>query len=319
MWDFMAEEGIWYPSAGIDAVPRLLGERLRQIGGQLHLGARVAGLLVEGGRVRGVLLADGAEVRAEWVVCGADYRRMVVRLLPAGSIAPAVRRGILDLPLTRSAFTLFLGVEAGRVDLSVFRGQQLLVRPEEGVPTPWVGKANDRSAFLRDEIWLSHWSAHDPGLAPPGMEALVIKVTAPFDAFAAFSDREGDRLPAYHEVKRRLVDHLLVASDRVLPGLAGAVRVLEAATPLTYRDRGHRSEGAVAGWSWQAGALPEPYARSLVVTPLHGLLAVGILAFTRLFQGGLGTSLASGRWAAEVVLGRRDAVPDMDWLAGWRR
>ncbi len=88
----------------------------------------------------------------------------------------------------------------------------------------------------------------------------------------------------------------------VVPGLPGAVVVREVATPLTYLDRGHRSEGAVAGWSWRFGDYPEPWARSLAVTPVQGLFMVGLQSFTRLFYGGMGTSMYSGKYAADLVL-----------------
>ena len=65
----------------------------------------------------------------------------------------------------------------------------------------------------------------------------------------------------------------------------------------------------MAGWSWRAGDLPDPWSQQLVTTPVAGLFMVGIQAFTRLFLGGTGTSLFSGMYAADVVLGRRPAPP----------
>ena len=81
--------------------------------------------------------------------------------------------------------------------------------------------------------------------------------------------------------------------------------VREVATPLTYKYWGHRSEGSVAGWSWRSGDYPEPWAKSLAITPVRGLLMVGLQSFTHLFYGGMGTSLYSGKFAADIVLSKK--------------
>jgi phytoene dehydrogenase-like protein len=94
----------------------------------------------------------------------------------------------------------------------------------------------------------------------------------------------------------------VAAAANILPGLPGSVVVREVATPLTYKYWGHRSEGSVAGWSWGSGEQPKPWARNLVVTPVQGLLVVGLHSFTRLFYGGMGTSMYSGKYASYIVL-----------------
>ena len=207
------------------------------------------------------------------------------------------------MPLTSSAFTVFLGVKKELVDLSTFHADHQLVKLLEGEPVPWELKRSRPEDFLQDEIWLSWWSKHDPTLAPPGCEALIIKVSAPFDAFAAFyGDGRAHHQERYYSMKEEMADALVEAASMVVPGLPGAVVIREVATPLTYKDWGHRSEGSVAGWSWQFGDHPEPWARSLAITPVQGLLMVGLQSFTRLFYGGIGTSLYSGRYAASLVL-----------------
>ena len=51
----------------------------------------------------------------------------------------------------------------------------------------------------------------------------------------------------------RLADGLVAEAETVVPGLAAAIMVMDVATPLTFAERGGRSEGAVAGWSWDYG------------------------------------------------------------------
>lgn len=303
MWRFMSKEGIWYARGGIDTVSGLLAGLVRAFGGDIRLGERVERILVKNGAVQGVGLAGGAIIRAPVVVSDADYKETFLRLLPADAVPQDYLRAITGMPLTPSVFTVFLGVKKDGVDLGAFRGHHLLVKLREGEPVPWEKKRPVAEDFLQDELWLTWWSRHDRGLAPTGCEALIIKVEAPYQPFSPLDG--GGKMrhqQGYYRMKNEMADALIRAAAEVIPGLPGAVVVREVATPLTYRYWGHRTAGSVAGWSWRAGDVPGPWAQSLAVTPVKGLLMAGLQSFTRLFYGGMGTSIFSGRYASELVL-----------------
>jgi phytoene dehydrogenase-like protein len=77
---------------------------------------------------------------------------------------------------------------------------------------------------------------------------------------------------------------------------------MDIATPLTFEDQGGRSEGVVAGWSWDYEDLRDDKPRELIRTPIKGLYMVGYQAFSALFMGGVPTAMESGRRAAQAVL-----------------
>jgi phytoene dehydrogenase-like protein len=306
MWRFMSEVGIWYVKGGIEAIPELITDRLRSFGGVIICGERVDSIMVKDGAVTGVELAKGTIIQAPFVISDADYRETMFGLLPPNAFPGNDNEKISRMSLTSSAFTVFLGVRRELVDLSAFRGDHLFVKLKEGKPVPWEMKKPVQEDFLKDEIWLSWWSRHDHELAPPGCETLLIKVGTPFEAFSSFSGGgRGRHQEHYYSLKEELADGLVAAAANVLPGLPGAVVVREVATPLTYKYWGHRNEGSIAGWSWHSGEQPEPRARSLVMTNVSGLLMVGLQSFTRLFYGGMGTSMYSGKFAADIVLKKK--------------
>jgi len=303
MWRFMSRIGIWYVEGGIEAIPFLLAERLRIFGGVIRLGERVKHIKVQDNVVTGVELSGGTIIKTPLVISNADYRETIEELLPPDAFPDSEREIISRMHLTSSAFTVFLGVKRDLVDLSAFRGDHLFVKLKEGEPVPWELKNSRQEDFLQDEIWLSWWSRHDSTLAPPGCEAMILKVGSPFEAFAPFSGGgRGRHNERYYSFKEELADALVAAAANILPGLPGAVIVREVATPLTYKYWGHRSEGSVAGWSWRSVEQAKPWARSLAVTKVSGLLVVGLQSFTRLFYGGMGTSMYSGKYAADIVL-----------------
>ena len=67
------------PVGGSGALTDALARSLGEAGGAVRTGAAVADVLVEGGRVRGVVLADGEELRARAVVVACDPRVPRVR------------------------------------------------------------------------------------------------------------------------------------------------------------------------------------------------------------------------------------------------
>ncbi len=303
MWSFMSKKGIWYIKGGAGRIPELLAERLRALGGEIRQGERVKSIMIGEGAVSGVELEDGALIHSLVVISDADYKETMLKLLPKGTIPADEYDAVARLPLTSSAFTVYLGIRRELADLSAFRGHHLLVKLKEGVPVPWEKKKPDMEDFLQDEIWISWWSRHDPGLAPAGCEALIIKVMAPFGHFARFSGgSRGSRNEQYYSMKEDFADALVSSAEKVIPGLSSAVVVREVATPLTYEYLGHRTGGSVAGWSWEFADHPQSRIHSLAVTPVQGLLVVGLQAFTHLFYGGMGTAVYSGEYAADMVL-----------------
>lgn len=300
MWRFMSGKGIWYVKGGIDTISALLAERVCAFSGEIITGKTVKRIKVKDVAVIGVELADGTFIKTPLIFSDADYRQ-TLDLLTSGAIYENVQ--LSGMHLTSSAFTVFLGVKKELVDLSVFRGDHLLMKLMEGKTIPWRLKKPRYQDFLQDEIWLSWWSKHDPSLAPPGCEAIIIKVESPFDIFAPFDGGgRGRHLERYYSIKDEFADALVAAAANVLPGLPESVVVRDVATPLTYRYWGHRSEGSVAGWSWRSDEHPGPWAKSLAITNVSGLVMVGLQSFTRLFYGGMGTSMYSGKYAADIVL-----------------
>ena len=109
-------QGVWLPEGGMQALASGLAAAATRAGAMLRFGAPVAEVLVEGGRARGVRLADGERIEAGAVVCNADPAALAAGLLGAGArravppLAPAER--------TLSAVTLSLKGRAEGFPLS---------------------------------------------------------------------------------------------------------------------------------------------------------------------------------------------------------
>ena len=296
MWNVMAGEGIWFPEPGVHVLADLLRERLAAAGGELRLATPVREILVRDGRAAGAVTAAGEVLESAWVVSNADYKTTFLDLVGAAGGPGVDRDAIRGAPYTGSELCVYLGVRPGAVDLSAMRAEHLFYRHDlaEG--------DGDPADLEHRDIEICLWSRQAPALVPPGRAALVLRAGFPYRPFERYRLGERQRAEGYAAFKKDLALRLVRTAERVLPGLSGAVEVMEAATPLTYRDWGGRFEGSIAGWSWTARPSEGPIGRALVRTPVPGLLVAGAYASTELILGGVPTALSTGRLAAEIVL-----------------
>lgn len=152
------------------------------------------------------------------------------------------------------------------------------------------------------ELEICLWSDDDPGLAPEGGAVLVIRAPAGYGLFSKFLGENGRRNAGYTDYKMRLANAIVSEVSNLAPGLAGAISVMDVATPLTFEARGGRYGGAVAGWSQDYRDSRDFVLRELVRTPVSGLYMAGYQAFSWLFTGGVPTAIESGVRAADALL-----------------
>jgi all-trans-retinol 13,14-reductase len=312
MWRLMCEEGIHYPVGGFrffcDGLADTVHCAGRQ-GGEIRLQTEVAEIVADAGQATGLILGDGSEIEAGAIICNADFKTTFLSLLAPRQVPPEWSEAVRDARQTSSNLQVALGVDAERVDLSAFaRAGRIIYRRSEGnaclaeIELDWDAEELDPAALAGRELELCLWSADDAALAPPGGAVVVIRTSAAYRHFARLRPARGARTPGYAAYKERLGSALTAEAATVLPGLAEAIEVMDVATPLTFEDRGRRSGGAVAGWSWEFGNDREGVERELVRTPLAGLYMAGYQAFSSLRLGGIPTAMESGRLAAAAVL-----------------
>jgi phytoene desaturase len=189
--------GMWYPLGGIYSIVEDMLSLAEQMGVQIRTNAPVEEICIEGGRVRGVRLVSGEQVRADLVVSNADlpytYRKL---------IDPRFRKKFPDKRLDGmqyacSGYLLYLGVDRTYEHV---RHQALYFSEDY--------KAN-LDAIFRSKTLPAEPSFHlniptvtDPSLAPPGHS--LIYILAPMPNLEANID--WDR--AAPVVREKLLDQL---------------------------------------------------------------------------------------------------------------
>ncbi|UCC61048.1 MAG: NAD(P)/FAD-dependent oxidoreductase, partial [Dehalococcoidia bacterium] len=335
MWNLMSKEGIWYPEEGMKSLCNKLvfavtgynisdlpqqsedkEENEHRATGLIKLHAEVKNIRIDKGRVTGVQLSDGSVLSSNSVISNADYQTTFLKLMSVSDMPPDWYHAISEARQTGSIVQLCLGVNSSAIDLSAFRDARSLIYRRDGDSKHEPGaelkshKANPE-AFANQEIEVSLWSKNDKNLSPAGTDVLVIRTEAPYSHFSEYYLGKGKRSPTYQDYKNEIAHTLINAIKYLIPGLENSIVVMDVATPLTLQDQGGRSEGAVAGWSWDYEDSQDHRPRELILTPIKGLYMAGYQAFSTLFMGGVPTAMESGRRAARAVLDNADPIKDI--------
>jgi phytoene dehydrogenase-like protein len=307
MWIIMAVKGIYYPEGGSRRISKMLGQAVESNRrGRLLLGRRVREINVSAGKVRGVTLDDGTELKAHVVISNADFKKTFLDLIPRQELPPKLFRDVSLAPQTMSKVQVCLGLRRSSLDLSVFEDVSRVIYRRNGdfdFEAPgidWRKAEIDPELFACQELEISLLSKDDRLTAPGDGETMIVRAAANYDHFAKFRTSRG-RTPGYIEYKTRLAEALVSEAEKLIPGLKESILLTDIATPITFEEFGSRSEGAVAGWSWNYPA-NETGARSLLLTPISGLYMAGYQAFSRITLGGVPSAMLSGIEAAESAL-----------------
>ncbi|MEO3809859.1 phytoene desaturase family protein [Sphaerisporangium sp. B11E5] len=270
------DDGGWYVTGGLPRIADALAGLLAGAGVEVRLGSEVTRVLDGHGRVDGVRLASGEQVRADAVVVNADAAQLYGRLLPDRR---RLRR-VAGLGRSSSAFLMLAGVE-GRT---------------EGLPHHSIVFSGDypqefADIFHRDRppedptVYIGCSAVDDPTQAPAGTENWVMLVNVPA--------RDPARWPMPPEAYRDLVLERLAARGH---DLAGRLRFVDLFTPADLRDRYGAWGGAIYGTP-SHGVLA-PFRRPANRGPRRGLYLVGGATHP---GGGLPLVAMSGRLVAGLV------------------
>jgi phytoene dehydrogenase-like protein len=298
-------KGAYYPSGGGQVFPGHLVDVVRSHGGEVRTRVRVERIIVEDGRVAGVRLAGGEELRAPVVVSNADLKRTYLEMIGEEHLSPQTAARVKQYRMALPIFCVYLGLD---IDL------------RERLPNTnwWYFTTFDIEGVYRDAyegrepkelgLFITAASLKDPhteAIAPKGCTSLEVMTWAPSDhAFWGVEDgpaagEKYHRNEKYQSLKRRLTELLVKETERVIPDIAGHVVYTEAATPVSQEhftfSTGGTSYGIELAVDQFGPSRPSPK------TEIEGLFLAGA---STVFAHGIAGTLRGGVGTASAVLGR---------------
>jgi phytoene dehydrogenase-like protein len=164
---------------GMGAITAAMAASCRDAGVELRTSAEVASVRVEGGRARGVVLADGSAVDANLVVSNADPRRTYLTLVPEAALDPAFRATVAGIKMDGPCGKLNLVLSEEPRLANEEPGSDRLRRAQFTL-VPWLDGAQAaygeaRRGRIADELWIDCLvpSLVDDSLATPGRHVMT--------------------------------------------------------------------------------------------------------------------------------------------------
>lgn len=280
---FEISQGVWYARGGLNSIADALARIFTESGGTIETSTPVERILVTDGRVRGVRLEDGREIRASHIISNADAVYTYQTLLPQGAVPRRARQRVDRLKLSCSAIVALYGVDQGSVDG--------LLHHNFFLPTDFSAVCCHVFERLQmpPEMWayLCCPSQTDDSVAPADRSALYVLVLVPNERGA------GPRPESPAEAS----EYVLANLERRGLAIRDAVHLERPLTPSFY-SRFNAPAGMVLGIQptrLQIGPL-RPGVRSPHV---EGLYLTGASANP---GAGVPLVIASGRKAARSLL-----------------
>jgi all-trans-retinol 13,14-reductase len=257
---------------------------------------RVKRICVEKGRAAGVELESGEVVVARDVVCNADPAVAYGKLLAPEHCKRQIR-AVKRMEYSVSLLSIFCAADMDLKGMGYDSGNYWWYRTTD---VDGLYAQMERQAQAEIEgLFLAITTLKDPGHSPNGHHTIEMFTFMPYEPFVPWQAPGADIRGAQYQMwKRAFGEKMLVAAEKVIPGLRRHVKFLEIGTPLTNDFYCETYRGAVYGSAktpWQVG--PFSFSQRGPVEGLH------LCGASTISHGVAGASM-SGLVAAQHVLGR---------------
>lgn len=286
--------GPWHVKGTSQALSQAFVDSIEDMGGDVWLRNGAARILVEGGKVRGVVAQDGTEVLCPTVVSNANPYATCLELVGRENTPEWYLRRLGAWSGGASTVNLYLGADCPHEDLGLGHHETFY---SDGYDVDGNWKRMKAGVSLEpSDIAVTAYNSVDPDFSPPGTSNLVC-------TFIAFSGPWMKLAPSeYADAKHRVANRALDLAENVARGLRDHIEVIEVATPLTNIRYSRNVGGSIIGFD-------ETFTGSGLVRmpasgPLQGLYFSG--AWVNI-GGGYEPSMYSGFLTARKVLADMEA------------
>ncbi len=228
----------YHLKGGSQALSNALFDTFLQHGGKARLNCAATKILVENGKIQGVITEQGERIETKCVVSNASIIQTYIDLIDRKEIPLSQLDYFKSKTIGPSAFTLYLGLDCNPLDLGIHEATNFILATTD------MNRAFDLWRTLEPQEWalFTCYDVSDPDFSPPGkcQAALVaLQYAEPWYLVPPYQ---------YAQTKYRYAENMLKLAESVFPGLRDQIEEAEAATPLTHlRYLGH-PDGAIYGF-----------------------------------------------------------------------
>lgn len=269
------------PVGGSLAAALRICDRYKEVGGTLHTNCPVKKIVIAGKAASGVLLEDGTEVNADYVIAATDANHCFTKLLPA-EYMPKKMKAVFDDKDHYSTFSKFHAI--------------YLIDGKVGIPEdtsfwkcdgPMIGrtKMNACGTLCYD---------YDPETYPTEDKTLIqVKVIQYLEDCLEWIDLASKDKAAYDARRKEYADRLMAEIVKRYPEAEGKIRLIDTWTPATYASHCNSYNGAYMSFVADKDS-------KTVTTPgvIKQLKNVFLAGQWNMGSGGLPPAAVQGKFAA---------------------
>lgn len=208
-----------FPQGGSLEFARAIETRYRKLGGKIFYNQRVEIILEENSRAVGISLADGREIRSDYVISAADLHSTLYQMLGGRHIDPVHAELFNTCRLAPSSVQVSFGVNMDLASPSPSLSERFQLDEPLQVGNQsfgWIGVKN---------------YCYDKSLAPAGKS--VVECTFEMPDFEYWEKLAGDK-QSYREEKEKIAKAVAGVLSGIYPGFESHIEVTDVATPMTY-------------------------------------------------------------------------------------
>lgn len=267
------------PLGGSQKVVLHIAKEFEKKGGVIKYKKRVKNLIIEDNIVKGIVLEDGTEQRADVVIWAGDGHTLVFNILGGKYIDERIKNMYENWIPVKPVLHVMIGVNRDLSD----EPHRIVFQPDETI-----------TIAGEEHKWLSVLHhCFDKTMAPEGKSAVEVWYDTNYD----YWDELSKSREKYEAEKERIVKYTLAQLEKRWPGLTEQTEVIDVPTPATYYRYTGNLKGSPDGWYITSENWREQVpVRNL--PGLNGLYTVG--QWTAPFTGTIIAAL-SGRQIIEII------------------
>ena len=275
---------------GSQALSNAILNKFLSSGGTARFNCGAKKIVVEDGKVKGVITADGDEIGCNHVISNASPVATYNHLMSPEQVPEDAMAEMKSRNLSTSAFTLFIGFDCEPDQLGITESTNFLMDSTD-ISDGVLDRMN-RLDIEDEPLALSCYDISDPQFSPPGTCQANVVTLKYGEPWLRIPPRQ------YNEVKFRCADAMLERIEGIFPGARNHIEEIEIGTPLTHmRYLGHPL-GAIYGY--------EMLTKDALFFQPSRYSAIGGLYFAGGWAGdsGFEPTLRSGIAAAKSIIKR---------------
>jgi len=296
MWTGYHLMGYHYFIGGSQSVADALALLTEENGGTIKLNTRATRIMVENGVATRVLTAEGGCYHTDWVVSNANAPDTFLEMIGEEHLSSGFVEGLDSKTLGLSVLVVYLGVDS---DFSEYFPDTYEIFLNEGYDTNEHFQGIAECDPEKVMFGLANFTMIDPTTAPAGKN--VITITSQLGYGCGDTWSLGGSYESYQEYKKEVAEVLVRRADKLLPGLADHIEVMEVATPRTVLGYTLNPGGSIFGWDMGEGeTFMGPMSFQNLGTEIPNLYIAGAWAF----GGGQSVVIMSGAAVGHEILNK---------------